>query len=237
MTAVVETTRCRRVLTIEGSRNIVVRTSGRAIHVAAILAVREGIAKAYESRTTRGEDTAVEVFGQQHRCVVAAEAAGIGQHQFVFTCGGEAGCVDTCEGWSRISRNELRRTTSIAGVDRHIDRATINGEACTPAAEFRNLRQVNDGERVLVLAVDVIEREIPSAKETGFSEVQFRIEAEVRTKHRRHFDVGINRLCETETTVSRVDCCLTEAAGNAGEAAAGYDVNLACRASRSLGGA
>src|SRR3546814_13040857 len=64
-------------------------------------------------------------------------------------------------------------------IDRRIDRAPVAREAVEALADIGGLRQVDDGERVAIFAVDIIEVEVPAAAEARGREIQLRREADV----------------------------------------------------------
>ena len=67
------------------------------------------------------------------------------------------------------------------------------------------MRKVHDRERIAVVAIDIIEIYPPVAEEAFLSEIEFRLEADVRTEHGRHLDVGIDRLGITRSLGSPAD--------------------------------
>src|SRR3546814_17634189 len=103
--------------------------------------------------------------------------------------------TDTLFPYTTLFRSDEPRVAAVpVRIDRRIDRAPVAREAIEALADIGGLRQIDDGERIAIFAVDIVEVEVPAAEEARGRELQLRRKADVVQQHRRHLDVRVYRM-------------------------------------------
>src|SRR3546814_10504876 len=78
----------------------------------------------------------------------------VGQLQLVIAAGAETGGGDVLEDRCGVEPDEPRVAAVPVRIDRRIDRAPVAREAIKALADIGGLRQIDDGERIAIFAVE-----------------------------------------------------------------------------------
>ncbi len=198
VTGLIEGARHGRVLPVEYGRSVEVGAGRRIVHVPMVVSVGVGVTEREVARSAGREETRIEILLQDHRGDMRAVVACVGQ-QVLATV--RVPRRVTLRGDVRVSRgrvetDEGRVAAGQQGIDRPIDGTPVDREPAEARRYVDRLRQIRDRERIMILAVDIVEVQVPAAGERACAELEVRLVSDVRTIHGRQLDVGIDSLGE-----------------------------------------